>query len=68
MGLLFEGNCLNACVSCLDTAYGFFVSCIHLVSQKLETSKSELSVSLAALELLAGLAKVIDSSICIFES
>ncbi|XP_039256619.2 ral GTPase-activating protein subunit beta-like isoform X2 [Styela clava] len=51
-----------------DTAYGFFVNCIYLVSQRLESWKSELSVSLAALELLAGLAKakihIVDSGEC----
>ncbi|XP_078001249.1 ral GTPase-activating protein subunit beta-like [Glandiceps talaboti] len=42
-----------------DTAWGLFVRCTHLVCQRLMSSwKSDLHVSLAALELLSGLAKV----------
>ncbi|CAK8674449.1 unnamed protein product [Clavelina lepadiformis] len=41
----------------VDTAYGLFVQIIHVVSQKLDTWKSDVSISLAALELLGGLAK-----------
>nr|CAB3265419.1 ral GTPase-activating protein subunit beta [Phallusia mammillata] len=41
----------------VDTAYGLFVQIVHLVSQKLDTWKSDVSISLAALELLSGLAQ-----------
>ncbi|CAH1262037.1 RALGAPB [Branchiostoma lanceolatum] len=42
-----------------DSAYGLFVRCIHLVCQRLMSAwKTDLNVSLAALELLSGLAKV----------
>eukprot|EP00058_Branchiostoma_floridae_P005409 XP_002590897.1 hypothetical protein BRAFLDRAFT_116449 [Branchiostoma floridae] len=42
-----------------NSAYGLFVRCIHLVCQRLMSAwKTDLNVSLAALELLSGLAKV----------
>uniref|UniRef100_H2ZQ53 Rap-GAP domain-containing protein n=1 Tax=Ciona savignyi TaxID=51511 RepID=H2ZQ53_CIOSA len=39
------------------TAYGLFVQIINLVSQRLDAWKSDISISLSALELLSGLAK-----------
>lgn len=42
-----------------DTAAGLLVRSIHLVTQRLNSQwRSDMSISLAALELLAGLAKV----------
>ena len=41
-----------------DTSYGLYHQTIKIVSEKLKDWKSDLSVSLAALELLSGLAKV----------
>lgn len=43
----------------LDTAAGLLVRSIHLVTQRLNSQwRQDMSISLAALELLAGLAKV----------
>lgn len=42
-----------------DTASGLLVRSIHLVTQRLNSQwRQDMSISLAALELLAGLAKV----------
>lgn len=42
-----------------DTAAGLLVRSIHLVTQRLNSQwRQDMSISLAALELLAGLAKV----------
>ncbi|XP_072571548.1 ral GTPase-activating protein subunit beta isoform X4 [Paramormyrops kingsleyae] len=42
-----------------DTATGLLIRCIHLVTQRLNSQwRPDMSISLAALELLAGLAKV----------
>ncbi|XP_078491272.1 ral GTPase-activating protein subunit beta [Ciona intestinalis] len=41
----------------IDTAYGLFVQVVNLVSQKLDPWKSDITVTLSALELLGGLAK-----------
>uniref|UniRef100_H2ZQ54 Rap-GAP domain-containing protein n=1 Tax=Ciona savignyi TaxID=51511 RepID=H2ZQ54_CIOSA len=51
---IMSRNC-STCV--FDTAYGLFVQIINLVSQRLDAWKSDISISLSALELLSGLAK-----------
>src|SRR4029434_4534417 len=50
--------CVCVCV-CVDSAMGLLVRSVHLVTQKLTSSwRNDMSISLAALELLSGRATV----------
>lgn len=49
-----------------DTAAGLLIRSIHLVTQRLNSQwRQDMSISLAALELLSGLAKVRHTAWCV---
>ena len=52
-----------------DTAAGLLIRSIHLVTQRLNSQwRQDMSISLAALELLSGLAKVRGEALCALAS